>query len=355
VDWREAEDAFARYLAVERAYSPHTCSAYSRDLEEFRQLHVERTGSEPVPADVDAIAIRSHLAALHGRNDAASISRKLSTLRAFFRFLSMRGAVPGNPARGVRSPKRRKALPRALDVDDSFALVVAPADPKDPRTEPLRRRDAAILEVLYGAGVRVSECCQLNLDDIDRLRYADQAIVEIHRGKGGKGRIVPLGSKALAAIDAYLAVRQLLRHPRSNAQDPAALFLNERGGRLRPRSVQRLVARYALRSGTEATPHALRHSFATHLLDGGVDLRAIQELLGHASLASTQIYTKVSLDHLMSVYDASHPHAQARPSDDLIRSHGEVSLRGPGENSAESRGRNRRQTQRPQRGGETQR
>jgi integrase/recombinase XerC len=181
--------------------------------------------------------------------------------------------------------------------------------------------------------LRVSECCRLDISDIDRRRYAGQTIVEVRRGKGGKGRIVPLGSKAVDALDAYFAARPVLCDPRTSAQDPEALFLNERGRRLTPRSVQRLVGRYAALAGTEATPHALRHSFATHLLDGGVDLRAIQELLGHASLASTQIYTKVSLDHLMTVYDAAHPHARAQPAVELVS---------PDENSGERRGRNRR-------------
>jgi integrase/recombinase XerC len=167
--------------------------------------------------------------------------------------------------------------------------------------------------VLYGAGVRVSECCGLDLDDLDRSRYG-APLVNVRRGKGNKGRLVPLGAKADDALRDYLAVRGALADPRTGALDPAALFVNHRGGRLTPRSVQRHVRGYALGAGTApATPHSLRHSFATHLLDGGVDLRAIQELLGHASLASTQVYTKVSLDHLMAVYDGAHPRARGKP------------------------------------------
>ena len=310
MNWQRAADEFHQYLAVERAYSPHTCAAYARDIEQFRAGYFDRAGVDPAVKKVDAIAIRAHLAVLFRNNDATSIARKLSSLRRFFRFLASRGVIEGNPARTIRSPKRRKALPRALEVDASFRLVEAPSDHRDPRAKRLRVRDAAILEILYGAGLRVSECSGLDTGDVDRRRYGGETVLEIRRGKGNKGRIVPIGSKACAALDAYLEVRPQLRDPKTSAQDPAALFLNHRGGRLSPRSVQRLVGRYAIAAHTDATPHSLRHSFATHLLDGGVDLRSIQELLGHASLASTQIYTKVSLDHLMTVYDAAHPHAR---------------------------------------------
>jgi integrase/recombinase XerC len=351
--WIDAVDAFGQYLTAERACSPHTCSAYTRDLLEFERMYRERTGRAPEAGSVDALDIRAHLAGLYGKSDASSIARKLSSLRSFYRFLMRRGLAEANPARSIRSPKRRKALPRALDVDDAFRLIEAPTRvpprprkrkaraaaapaaapaavsgavssdaavvtggsagaPAEPADVPaLRLRDRALLEVLYGSGLRVAECCGLNLDDVDRGRYAT-ALVHVRSGKGKKGRQVPLGRQALAALDVYLGVRDLLRDPRTGHQDERALFLSYRGTRLTPRSVQRMVARCVLEAGTgEATPHALRHSFATHLLDSGVDLRSIQEMLGHASLASTQIYTKVSLDHLMSVYDASHPRARA--------------------------------------------
>lgn len=338
MDWQQAVESFDHYLAVERAYSPRTCTAYAGDLREFRRLYEQRKGHPPDVTQLDALDVRAHLAALFDSNDAASISRKLSSLRSFFRFLVRRGVVEHNPARAVRSPKRRKALPRALDVDDAFRLVEEPtrssrrtagsassappaaSSPPAPgsRDQALRLRDRAVLEVLYASGLRVSECCALDLGDVDRDRFGT-ALVHVRRGKGGKARQVPLGSQAERALSAYLAARDRLCDARTGHLDAHALFVNYRGTRLTPRSVQRMVGRCVITAGTaDATPHALRHSFATHLLDGGVDLRSIQELLGHASLASTQIYTKVSLDYLMTVYDQNHPRARraAAPTGD---------------------------------------
>jgi integrase/recombinase XerC len=316
--WRVAVTDLAHHLRVERACSPRTVEAYLRDLEEFRRQYAGAHGErDPVPERVQAADVRSFVASLYQVNDASSIARKLSSMRALYRFLVARGRVKSNPARQVASPRRKKALPRALDVDAAAALVEAPTAPVASggagAPQPAALRDRALLEVLYASGLRVAECCALDIDDIDRDRYGDGCLVQVRRGKGGKERLVPLGAAAVAAVDVYLADgRPAMRHPKSGRQDASALFLNQRGQRLTPRSVQRMVARWALVAGTEATPHALRHSFATHLLDGGVDLRSIQELLGHASLSSTQIYTKVSLDHLMKVYDAAHPHARAR-------------------------------------------
>ncbi len=317
VDWPTAVEEFHEYLAVQRAYSPRTTTAYLRDLEEFRRIFHEREGSEPKPAKLDATHIRAHLAELFGRNDASTISRKLSSLRGFFRFLVARGETKTNPARVVRSPKRRRALPRALDVDATFQLIEAPQPAHglaSDRSNALALRDRALLEVLYGAGLRVSECCALDVDDVDRDRFGQRGtVVNVKRGKGAKSRLVPLGTKAEQAIADYLPARAvLLEAGRAAKTVPAALFLNYRGGRLSARSAQRMVSRLAADCGTEATPHVLRHSFATHLLDGGVDLRSIQELLGHSSLASTQVYTQVSVDRLMSVYDAAHPRARTK-------------------------------------------
>jgi integrase/recombinase XerC len=294
-----ARAAFLEHLEGERGLAPRTRAAYGRDLDEFRRILAERRGADPVPAKVDITQVRTYLAALFPTHDAASIARKLSALRAFYRYLVQRGEVAEDPTALVASPRRRKPLPRALSVDDAFRVVEQP--PAAARPE-LAARDRALVEVLYGAGLRVSEACALDVDDVSRDR--DDALLRVRRGKGGKERIVPLGRKALAAIDAYLALR-----PAAGG----ALFTNARGGRLTPRSVQRHLTRDAALAGAPGTtPHALRHSFATHLLDGGADLRSIQELLGHASLASTQVYTKVSLDHLMQVYDRAHPHARKK-------------------------------------------
>ena len=316
MDWDAALAAFTRYLEVERAYSPRTVEVYLRDVAALR-AHLRTVRKRDVAlGQLSAIDVRSQLAALFGTNGPATIGRKLSSVRAFCRFLVKRGVLAGNPAAAIKGPKKRRGLPRALDVDDAFRLVEAPtatgrtshralSTAEQTRHEMLRLRDAALLEVLYGTGLRVSEACALDTGDIDRARYATPMVLVRH-GKGGKSRQVPLGGAADRALAAYLAVRIAL-----GATD-AAVFVNASGVRLTPRSVQRMVKRWTIAGGVHsaATPHALRHSFATHLLDEGVDVRAIQDLLGHASLASTQIYTKVSLDHLMKVYDDAHPRAR---------------------------------------------
>jgi integrase/recombinase XerC len=309
VDWDQAIASFREYLKVERAYSPRTVTSYVRDVEQLRSSLPTSS-----PARLSVASVRSQLAELSERNQAATIGRKLSSLRAFFRFLNKRGVVEGNPAESVRGPRKKKGLPRALDVDDAFRLVEAPGRaPITPgrrlsqrelvRHRDLRRRDTALLELLYSTGLRVSEVCALDVGDLDRQRY-DTPMVLVRHGKGGKSREVPVGGAADRAVVAYLATRR--------AAATAPMFVNGDGARLSPRSVQRMVRRWSTHGGVaaKATPHAMRHSFATHLLDAGVDLRSIQELLGHASLSSTQIYTKVSLDHLMTVYDAAHPRAK---------------------------------------------
>ncbi len=319
MDWDEAIAAFARYLEVERAYSPRTVEVYLRDVAALRAHLRARRGRDAPLARLSAVDVRGQLAALSGHNGAATIGRKLSSVRAFCRFLVKRGALAGDPAAAVRGPKRRRGLPRALDVDDAFRLVEAPVQTgrtahramspaEESRHGHLRLRDAALLELLYGTGLRVSEACGLDVTDVDRDRYG-VPILLVRHGKGDKSREVPLGEAADRALAAYLPARRVL-----GAASPygGPLFVNARGARLTPRSVQRTVKRWTIAGGVHAaaTPHALRHSFATHLLDEGVDLRAIQELLGHASLSSTQIYTKVSLDHLMKVYDEAHPRAR---------------------------------------------
>ena len=318
VDWDAALAAFKLYLEVERAYSPRTVEVYLRDVGALRTHLREKRGKDVPLARLSAIDVRSQLAALFGENNAATIGRKLSSVRAFCRFLVKRGVLAGNPAAAIRGPKKAKGLPRALDVDDAFRLVEAPTTTgrtshrtlsaaEEARHLLLRLRDQALLELLYSTGLRVSEACGLDVTDIDRDRYGTP-IVLVRRGKGGKSREVPLGGAADRAVEAYLPARRAL------AATGSALFVNASGERLTARSVQRMVKRWTIAGGVHAnaTPHGLRHSFATHLLDEGVDLRSIQELLGHASLSSTQIYTKVSLDHLMKVYDDAHPRAKAK-------------------------------------------
>lgn len=315
-DWDEQQAAFARYLEVERAYSPRTVEVYTRDVAALRAHLREKRDRDAPLARLSAIEVRSQLAALFGHNGPATIGRKLSSVRAFCRFLVKRGVLAGNPAAAVRGPKKQRGLPRALDVDDAFRLVEAPlvtgrtshrqlSVAEQARHDLLRLRDAALLELLYGTGLRVAEASALDITDIDRGRYG-VPMVHVRHGKGDKARQVPLGGAADEALLAYLPARRAL------GARGAAVFVNLRGARLTTRSMQRLTRRWTIAGGVHAaaTPHGLRHSFATHLLDEGVDLRAIQELLGHASLSSTQIYTKVSLDHLMKVYDGAHPRAR---------------------------------------------
>ena len=316
MDWPTALDTFRSYLTVERAYSVRTVEAYLRDVGAMREVLAAKRGKDVDLARLSAMEVRTFLASLFGVNDSATIARKLSSVRAFGRFLNKRGVIAANPAQGIRGPKKKASLPRALDVDDTFRLVEAPTTVgrishrklsagEETRHGLLRLRDAAMFELIYGTGLRVSEACNLDLGDIDRQRFG-VPMVMVKNGKGGKARQVPLAGSADRAVNEYLAVRSQLA-----AKGPA-VFVNGTGTRLTPRSVQRLIHRWAIASGVVAgaTPHVLRHSYATHLLDGGVDLRSIQELLGHASLSSTQIYTKVSLDQLMKVYDGAHPRAR---------------------------------------------
>lgn len=291
---------FREHLEAEKRASPHTVRAYLRNVEELVEFLRERRGRAPTPRDLDIISLRSYLASLFGRNESVTIGRKLSAARAFCRFLRRERAIEENLALLIRPPKAKKALPSFLTPEQAAALVEAPigsAPSSGARPPALRVRDAAIFEVLYGAGLRVSECVGLDLNDIG----ADE--IRVRRGKGRKDRVVPLGDKARVAIAAWLELRPSLR-PRL-----PALFVNARGGRLDVRSVRRLVDRAAIEGGVPDThPHALRHSYATHLLASGADLPAIQELLGHASLTTTARYAHVDLGYLMREY-AKHPHA----------------------------------------------
>ncbi len=294
VDRPAVIEEFAEYLRARRNASPHTLKAYLTDLDQFceylstRNLAVEA---------VDHLAIRGFLATLHQTNAASSRARKLASIRALYSFLYKKGAVPQNPGRLVASPKKPKSLPKVVPIDDLLALLETPT-----RSDVLGLRDRAILEVLYGGGVRVSELCGLSVGDWDQGENVIRVL-----GKGRKERIVPLGSKAKQALLDYLARRSELTD-----SGERAMFLNYAGGRLTTRSVARMIDQHVLACALtrHVHPHALRHSFATHLLDGGADLRAIQELLGHASLSTTQRYTEVSWDRLQAVYDQAHPRAR---------------------------------------------
>ena len=288
-------DQFIRYLATERNVSGHTLNAYRSDLEQFREFLFRERGADAGAEAVDHLLIRRYLALLHKSHKKSSIGRKLAAIRAFFKYLLRLGKVAKNPAELVATPKKEKRVPFHLTIDEVIALVEAPRG-----AELLTLRDRVILETLYSCGIRVSELTGLNLADLD----LEEGLVRV-LGKGNKERIVPLGSYARQAITAYLALR-------GNPPADAPLLLNARGGRLTSRSVGRIVDKYILKLATvkKISPHTLRHTFATHLLEGGGDLRAIQELLGHASLSTTQKYTHVSIDRLMEVYDKAHPKAR---------------------------------------------
>jgi integrase/recombinase XerC len=296
-------DTFIQALAVEKGYSPSTCRAYGHDLREFAAMAGgPAEGTDKVPAAFDPgavhpLGIRAYLGRLHRKNKKSTIARKLSAVRSFFRYLAKQGLMDENPADAVLTPKQDKPLPTYLVVDDVFRLL----DAIDTTTlAGLRSR--AMFETLYSAGIRISELAGLDLADLDRAGGTIRV-----RGKGNRERIVPLGQKAFAAIDAY---RQGLAAGKKTAADgDGPLFLNLRGGRLTARSMARILDKLARECGMgmPVSPHVLRHTFATHMLDAGADLRIVQELLGHQSLSTTQKYTHVSIDRLMATYDKAHP------------------------------------------------
>ena len=289
---------FMSYLAAEKNASPHTCRNYQRDLEQFESF-LKKSNTCLTPSGemdvgkVDRLVLRRYLSFLHKKNKKSSIARKVSTLRSFFKYLVREQLASTNPAKSISSPKREKILPTTLTVDEAFRLVESPAEDHDQPS----LRDHAILELLYSSGIRVSELVGLNLKQLD----LDLGIVRV-MGKRKKERIAPVGSKAMESLRAYLKER-------GDMEEEEPLFVNRRGGRLTSRSVGRLVKKYTKRAGIfrNISPHTLRHTFATHLLDSGADIREIQEMLGHASLSTTQRYTHLTLGKLMEVYDKAHP------------------------------------------------
>ncbi|HED64849.1 MAG TPA: tyrosine recombinase XerC [Planctomycetes bacterium] len=296
--FRPLIDEFLRELAAARGSSPHTQRAYGADLEEFARYLAARDVRDPEA--IRPRTLRGFLAELDERGlSRGTIQRKLSAVRSFLRNLLARGILSTFPAAGLRPPRRARPLPHALEEAEVEALLAAP----DTST-PLGRRDRALFECMYSAGTRASETVGLDRSDLDLGR----GIVRV-LGKGRRERLAPLGSYAIAALEDYLTDPA---RPRPIPAAGDAIFLNQRGGRLTTRSLGRIVDAAVLRAGLRrrATPHTLRHSFATHLLDRGADLRSVQELLGHAHLVTTQIYTHVSVERLRSIYEKAHPRAE---------------------------------------------
>ena len=291
---------FIDWLKIERGYSANTVTSYSRDVEDFLSSLGGRTGL----ADLKALHLQQYLASLYLSHSASSVARKMSSLRVFIRHCLREKHLAADPLAGLAGPKLPKHIPVYLTVDEIFSLLEEPK-PQDT----FQQRDRAVMELMYATGMRVSEAAAGNVADVDFAA----GMIKI-RGKGGKERLAPFGRAAAEALRAWLPLRGQLaaaRITRGHRPEQEALFLNNRGTRLTARSIERMVAAYGQRAGIRAqvTPHALRHSFATHLVEMGMDLRMVQELLGHASLSSTQIYTHLDMEHLSRVYDKAHPKA----------------------------------------------
>lgn len=312
MNWTQAIEGFGKYIGVERGLSPHTRRAYESDV---RQLTVH-TGAEIDPARIDSDHIRAWLASLHRRRSPATLGRKLASVRSFFRWLIREGVVREDPTAGLPMPKLEKRLPRPLSVDDCEQLITkdrrirrqpAPeGGDRERRARWMTLRDRALVELLYGTGIRIGELVTLDVRDLE-LRALEVRVM----GKGRKERIVPIPEQARCALDAWLEVR---RHS-GVMSEPLFISLRPRREgaprRLAAREARRILGERAVRADLDqhVHPHRLRHSYATHLLDMGADLREIQELLGHASLSTTQKYTAVSIEHLRDAYDQAHPRA----------------------------------------------
>lgn len=295
--------AFLEYLRVQRHASEHTLKNYSVDLKQFFEFlkgHYQTLSfsNEGELARVDKSILRSFLNELFKGHGATSVARKLSTLRSFFEFCLFKKWIEVNPAKVIRSPKIPKRVPKFLTVDEVFSLLAAPKG-----VTILELRDKAILELFYASGLRLSELVSLKKEQLDM----DQGMVRV-LGKGNKERLVPVGKSAISSLKAYLTKRGELLNGKP---EQPSIFLNKLGDQISARAVERLIDKYLKRTGIQkkVTPHILRHTFATHLLNSGADMRGIQELLGHVSLSTTQRYTHVALDKLMEIYDKTHPKA----------------------------------------------
>jgi len=295
---------FLQHLKYERNVSPHTLRNYQSDLEQFRDhlFGIEKRQDIAVK-DIDRLTIREWMAGLHGDHKKTSVARKLASLRTFFQFLIREGVLEVNPAKLVATPKIERKIPNHLNQEDAVRFIETP----DPNTD-LGRRDRAILEFLYATGIRVSELVGLNLRDVD---YRER-LVRV-TGKRKKQRIVPFGEPALHALMHYLEQTRpkFLANAPAEKREDQVVFLNYQGTRITTRSVGRMIDKYIKQCADvhHISPHSLRHTFATHLLDAGADLRHIQELLGHARLSTTQIYTQVSMEKMIDVYSKAHPKA----------------------------------------------
>jgi integrase/recombinase XerC len=299
-------ERFIDYMRNQRGYSAHTLRNYRTDLRHFLDFLAERRGIKEEEkalmdlGNIDPLLIRDYAGSLFGGYNRRTIARKLSCLRSFFNFLDRNSINRGNPVADISTPKQGKYIPSYLPVDEMFKLLEC-AD----RETPMGLRDLAVMEVLYSCGIRVAELAGLNMTDID---FEGRLIKVL--GKGNKERIVPIGRKALDALKNYTeAVLPLRKKAQSDYGKMVPLFINSRGGRLTTRTVGSVIKKYSRKCGllNDISPHSLRHTFATHLLDGGADLRSVQEMLGHMSLSTTQKYTHVSMDRLMAVYDKAHP------------------------------------------------
>ena len=294
-------DAFLRAAASERDLSPHTIAAYRTDLSQFREWAARH--EVHTMQGLDRLLLRRYISSLSSERGLSrrSTARKASAVRSLLRWAARHDLIEGHVADNLSVPKLDRPLPRVLKAAEANKLCVLP-----PGDEPTGLRDRAVLEVLYGSGIRVSELCGLDVDDVDLLRRTLRVT-----GKGRKQRQLPMSEPSRQALARYMdEARPWFFTAGKHTPEPSALFLNRRAGRIGPRSVRALVTKYVSAEGMRpASPHALRHSFATHLLDGGADLRSVQELLGHESLATTQIYTHVSTERLRAVYEKSHPRA----------------------------------------------
>jgi integrase/recombinase XerC len=295
---QNAIDGFLRYLKIERNSSELTIKSYAEDLASLLEYFRDRVGFIPSIDQVSISILRGFVAYLHECDYAkTTIARRLACLRSIFRYAVREELTTSNPAQALRTPRTGRKLPSLLSADQITRLLEAP-----PANEDAGLRDRAILETMYSAGLRVAELVGLNIQNWER----DQDILRVF-GKGRKERISPLGRFAIKALNDWMEVRS----PDPHSKEPDALFLNRFGRRLTTRSIGRMLDKYLMLTGldSQVTPHTLRHSFATHLLDGGADLRSVQELLGHKSLTTTQIYTHVSTRRLHETYEAAHPHS----------------------------------------------